>query len=139
MLKAHQHEDLQRSEFNTPHFLNLGTKGDENCGQRSDSYVLSDEAVTLHLVAKWLGPTASLAWPFVMMERRIPNLIHKTYFHVTYISTDICIHYGNNFGFTKIVVLFYIILLVKKFVPKYVLYNHYILGTITKFYNIFMI
>lgn len=124
MLKAHQHEDLQRSGFNALHFLNLGTKGDENCGQRSDSYVPSDEAVILHLVAEWLGPTASLAWPFALMERGIPNLIHKNNLHVTYISTHICIHYGDNFCFTNIVVLFYIILLVKKFVPKYVLYNH---------------
>jgi len=124
VLKAHQNEDLPKSGFNTPHFLNLGTKGDENCGQRSDSYIPSDEAVTLHLVAEWLGPTASLAWPFVLMERGIPNLIHKTYLHVRYISTHICIHYGNNACFTKIVVLFYIILSVKKFVPKYVLYNH---------------
>jgi hypothetical protein len=74
-------------------FLTSALKGDQNCGQRSDSSVPSDEDVTLHLVAEWLAPSASLAWPFVLMERGIPNFTHKTYLHVTCISIHICSHY----------------------------------------------
>jgi len=99
-------------------FLTSALKGDENYGQRSYSSVPSDEAVTVRSVAEWLGLSASLAWHFVLMERGIPNFTHETYLQVTYISTHICIHFDINFCFTKIVVLFYIIFLVKKFVPK---------------------
>jgi hypothetical protein len=103
-------------------FLTSVLKGEENCGQRPYSSLPSNEAVTLRLVAEWLSLSASLEWPFVLMERGIPNFTHKIYLHVTYIATHICIHY-DNFCFTKIVVLLYIILLVKKFVPKYILCN----------------
>lgn len=99
------------------HFLTSALKEGENCGQRFYSSVRSDEAVTLRLVVEWLGLSASLASPFVLRERGIPNFTHKTYLHVTYISTHICIHNDN------IIVLFYIILLAKKFVTKYVLYK----------------
>ena len=61
----------------------------KNCGQRSECSVSSVKAITLHLVAEWLGRSASLAWPFVLMERGILNLTYKTYLHVAYICNHI--------------------------------------------------